>query len=88
MKASNLIDYLYKMAGYMKSTKCEQCGYEGKLNSDDGRCPSCGSLSGIKATDTSVEKRDESLYNKDMCLGKLYDDINKARQELYGGGYM
>lgn len=67
---------------YMKDTKCENCGYEGKMNSDDGRCPECQAMSGEKPKDVVLEGR-EQPYDRDLSRSRLYDEIENSRREFY-----
>ena len=65
----------------LKDMKCEQCGYEGKADSEDGRCPQCSALGGIMPKETPVEHKDD-IYDADNKQSRLYDDIERGKNEV------
>lgn len=72
-----------KMAKYMKDIKCEECGSEVTPNSEDGRCPKCGALGGVKPKENPSLTQSAPLQTKDQSMGKLMDEIYNARQNFY-----
>lgn len=85
MKASHVIDELTKISSYMLDISCELCGYVGKPNSSDGRCPSCGAMGGVKPKDPTGRGREDGIYSREEKLNRLFEELNNAR--LNGSEY-
>lgn len=78
-KASEVIDELAKLAGYLKEISCEECRYEGKP-SYDGSCPKCGSLGGIKPKEPISQKPNE--YSKELNTKEFFDALSNCVGEI------
>lgn len=72
MKASECLDFIYKVAKYLKDIKCS-CGYRGEPDGLDGRCPECGNMCGFAAS----RKLNERAWMDDM------NDKNTTKSELH-----
>jgi len=72
---------LLKLSGYMGDINCEQCGYAGKPDSEDGRCPQCGAMCGVMPKEAPQERRDD-LHDVDHDRSRLYDDIERGKNEI------
>lgn len=65
---------------YMKDTVCENCGYAGKMNSDDGRCPKCGAMAGQKPV-VKINKNPADLKDMIDNSDQTYDEIINSKTE-------
>lgn len=79
MKASNEIDNLVKLSGYVTDISCEVCGYEGKPDSSDGRCPYCSALGGIRPKQPQGRGREDGIHSNEAKLNRLFEELNNAR---------
>lgn len=80
MKASETIDYLFKIASYLKNIKCEGCGYEGQPDGTDGRCPVCGLMGGILPTE-KLDEHKEPPYSREQNANSFYNAVEQSIQE-------
>lgn len=79
MKASESIDSLIKLSGYVQEIACEVCGYSGMPTEDDGRCPECGSIGGITPRQPDGRGREDEIYSREGRLNHLFEEIENAR---------
>lgn len=67
---------------YMKETICENCGFEGRMNSADGRCPQCESMSGVRLKEAPIKDTSTNMQTREERRGRIYDEINNARRDV------
>lgn len=79
-EASQIMKQFFKEAGYLKDIECEECGYSGTPNSEDGRCPTCGAIGGIKPTTLPNGNNDEPL-NRELMEGELQRAAEQSMRE-------
>ena len=80
MKASETIDYLFKIASYLKPIKCKGCGYEGKPDGVDGRCPKCGLMCGVLPVEKANPYK-EAPFSREQSLNEFYSDVERSIQD-------